>query len=69
MELKYNTGIIGKEGQVEVVNKWDDLEKDISKEINTKFGLLRRVIGRAKWRGYFSSSHNKNVTFGRWYKR
>lgn len=41
---------------------------DMREEIDSKFNQCRRIIGKAKWRGNFSSSRRKEETFGRWNK-
>ena len=53
------------------VSVWtiDDIHKEIREEIDEKFTHCRRMIGKAKWCGYFSSSRGKGETFGRWNKR
>lgn len=46
----------------------DDMREEIKEEIDSKFNQCRRIIGKAKWRGNFSSSRRKEETFGRWNK-
>lgn len=46
----------------------DDMREEIKEEIDSKFNQCRRIIGKAKWRGNFSSSRRKEETFGRWSK-
>lgn len=49
--------------------KYNNLVTEIRKEINKKFGHCRRMIGKAKWKGNFSSSRGKGETFGKWNNR
>lgn len=51
------------------VRSIDDMKKEIEEEIDKKFSHCRRIIGKAKWYGYFSSSRGKGETFGRWNKK
>lgn len=51
------------------VRSIDGMKKEIEEEIDKKFSYCRRIIGKAKWHGYFSSSRGKGETFGRWNKR
>lgn len=50
------------------VRTLDDVQREIRKEIDSKFAHCRRIIGKAKWRGNFSSSRRKEETFGKWNK-
>lgn len=56
-------------GEVAInVRTFDDIRKDIEEQIDKKFGYCRRLIKKAKWKGYFSSSRGDDQTFGRWNK-
>jgi hypothetical protein len=65
-ELKYSN--VDNENGLVRVRTLDDIQMKMKEEIDKKFGYCRRLIKKAKWKGYFSSSRGNDQTFGRWNK-
>lgn len=65
-ELKWSS--VGNEDIRVRVRTLDDIQMEMKEEIDKKFGYCRRLIKKAKWKGYFSSSRGDEQTFGRWNK-